>query len=352
MILRDDEFIIILDYEHSYGRNELRRLKDCGVSTIMTFCYWQELEPERGVYQWGKFDDYFSEFAYVGMKLIVQPIGVPFWSPDRWFFKNKFGHTNVGRDILAENQYNTGYFRNAHLEAAAITFARFYSYWHSEAQDYTDGFLAALCNRYNSSHSLVATSFGQNGEYWFPNPGCVILLKVPPDESSLWCYDNAAIIDCCQKTGLWPGEDHDKTIAWIGKTLDEIIRRRMIIQANEHHEQFVQFTPYWEWDLPTGMMFWRDNIQLASTFANLYWILFSVFTNDHLIETAKTLAGKHRLIVGAEGCKNIVVNTQRAIDYGFRGVICGPKFYTWKQELAPWEFAEIEKACVVVGANR
>jgi len=159
MFLDKNEHVILYEtVQIPYTIDELKRLYECGVRTMLTWAYWYQMEPKPGEYNWSRVEKVIERCDNAGLKLIINaPANAPCGYPKSWYLRDRRGN---------------------YLNRSA--WGRGFSYWNKDALAYRDYFTEMFCKKFSSENVLCASSFYHEGEYF-----------MHPDSASF--YDDAAI---------------------------------------------------------------------------------------------------------------------------------------------------------------
>jgi len=227
--LHDDEFYLLMDLPWIGDSNPLshpqmpverfrhideeglKKLRDVGIQTTMPFeCIWNEIETEKGVYDWSYLDNYVNKAARVGMKTILfTPMhGYPDWFPDDYFVQT--------RDPQGNNVVQRG----------AL------SPWNWEALGELNDFNRLMMKRYSCSRCLVVSSQLSCGE--------TVLLNEPAfyDPRAVKSYQEFA------DTDEEPDPADNSTNVWLlDSYLKMLVYQQSLLAENEFKEIFVMLHP-------------------------------------------------------------------------------------------------------------
>ncbi|NBP57868.1 hypothetical protein EBU71_15280, partial [bacterium] len=199
MFIDKKEHVILYETaEIPYRVNELKRLYDCGVRTMLIWGYWKKIEPKRGKYDWSRIEDVIDRATKAKLKLIINaPADAPSVYPDSWYLKGQDGKVLKG-----------------------IVHGGF-SYWHKAALEYRDHFTKMFCKKFSSETVLCASSFYNEGEY-----------MMSPDHQAF--YDDAAIESFASYIEKQVIDARVQRINWLKESMIDFALRSQKIYA-EHN---------------------------------------------------------------------------------------------------------------------
>jgi len=311
---------IILDYDICFTPEVIRRLVDVGIRAVYVFDYWHRHEPAPGRYDFDEIVRYAEICRSVGIKMLLQtPIGSPFWMDESFYLYNKSGQNCCFSEYFCSGSQPDWKLSNDREVCAN----RIPAYWHKEAEEHTANYIQALRCAIESLGATCIPNIGAHGEYMFPANFWFNANRTP----SPWWFDEEA-------RRLWKDRD---PVKWFREERSRIIARRLTY----YRESWTQFVPYYDsWDnWQLGNM--EISGELEKHALSLKTILFTVFYGEDFPVMAEQQARRIPTWGGAEGCANIVVNTQRAIDMGLKGTLCRligpgtdePTIPDWKYEV-------------------
>lgn len=189
----------------------LKKLRDVGIQTTMPFeCIWNEIETQKGVYDWSELDEYVNRAARVGMKTILYTPthGYPDWFPDDYFVqtKDKEGNNVVQRGVLSP--------------------------WNWEALGELNNFNRLMMERYSCARCLVASSQLSCGE--------TVLLNEPAfyDPLAIKSYQEFSDSD------ELPNPADNMTNVWLLDSYQKmLVYQQSLLAKNEFKEIFVMLHP-------------------------------------------------------------------------------------------------------------
>jgi len=291
---------MILDYNIDFTPEVIRRLADVGIRVVYVFDYWHRHEPEPGRYDFDEIARYAETCRSAGVKMLLQtPIGSPAWMDESFYLCDASGKSSSLSELC-----HSGLWSDRSFPGRGILANRIPSYWHREAEECTVNYIKALRNVVEPLGAACVPNIGGHGEYMFPTTLWLGLNRTP----SPWWFDEEA-------RRLWKDRDPAE---WFREERGRVIARRL----THYRESWTQFVPYYDswddWQLGNTEI----SVELENHAQNLKTILFTVFHGDHFPVMAEQQARRFPTWGGAEGCTNVVVNTQRALDMGLKGTLC------------------------------
>ena len=315
-----DDFIAIIDYagiygpESQYAPDDLLKLRDAGIQTVMTYLNWHTIETAPGVYDWSGVDAVVTGIREAGLKAIVWDylFQIPYFLPESWYQRDRDG---VALRKLGEldSQWDIPDFR-----AAAL------SYWNPDAWDYHLGFIERSCEHFDMPGVMCLNNAPANGEG---------LLQGTPGG---YFYDNAALASFRAHVG-------DKTAipgrAVPGTPTLDWLRATIIPAQLETQRIFVRyFGEYWtllhhafETIPATGNWLLDDlydTLRAELAPAEHWGLCCTVFREGEMrgLWGPEYDVKRHgvKMLVAAEGPDGLNRNTDKAIAMGMRGMFCGP----------------------------
>ena len=277
--IKDDEFILLMEdqYGGKFTTDNLKRLRDVGVQTIVRYPFWSDIETSMGIYRWDVIDRAIDLTYEAGMKCLF---GVydkpPEYFPDEWYLKTPEGENYTGK-------YQE----------------RLLSPWQPDGWNYHLDFIERFCHRASDDDNVMcfrATTHGAESMYphdlRFPYrlDGDYIetMLRVLLEEQGIFYNAHAS-------HELWTCFHH---------SFDHQGRA-----GTEHAEML--YRAMWN-EFPD---------------AKHYCISYTQFKRGVQGEV-ENLADMKRLgllmFAAAEYAEGLPVNTGKAIAQGFRGLVCGP----------------------------
>lgn len=287
--IQDDEYILLMEdrYGGRYGLDDLKRLRDVGIQTIVRYPFWNEIETHLGEYVWDTIDEYIELTRQADMKcLFALYEGVPDYFPPEWYLKTPDGSIYIG--VYQE---------------------RVISPWNLDGWEYNLDFLNKFCNRISTKDVMCFRATMRGAEAMLPQYGQYRL------------------------DGLY----------W------ETMRRMLIEEqsifyaSHDSHELWTCFHHAFDGSGTSGTERARDLYrEMAGEFpdAKHYCISYTQFRND-VIGEDKNLADMQELGLnmfgGSEYAEGIIANTDTAIQQGFRGFISAPlHWWSGHKSLEPW----------------
>jgi hypothetical protein len=295
--IQDNEYILLMEdqYGGKFTLDDLKRLRDIGVRSVVRYPYWGTIESSMGHYEWGAIEDAIALTREAGMKCLWAVYDKPpKYFNSEWYIKTPEGATFIGP------------FRERCL-----------SPWNSEGWAYHLNFIKMFCDKVSADDSMGirATMFG--AESMFPHrypyrqdgPYLETMLKMLLEEQEIFynAYSSHELWTCFHHAF-----DYQKTA---GTEHAEMLYQSMSDRFPDHKH---------------------------------YCISYTQFRHDVKGED-KNLADMKRLGLsmfgGSEHAGGLLDNTDRAIAEGFRGFICGPiHFMTPFRQMEEWMFNAFEES--------
>src|SRR4051812_49303688 len=109
--IEPDEFVLLFDYpdhatfvsspgSYQIPVDDMRRLREVGVKTVLQLLFWSEVEKSPGIYDWSISDAYIAKSRAAGMKtlLLTYDMAVT-WAPPEWYLRGADGtiHNGAGK---------------------------------------------------------------------------------------------------------------------------------------------------------------------------------------------------------------------------------------------------------------
>jgi len=322
----DADRIIIFDLPTLRGPmmtlDELRRLKDMGVGTLLlTGADWNKFEPKLGQYNWDYLDELVRRVYEAEMRGLL-----PIWEKVNANFPRDWYSQTPGGSIPTNQS------KPEHL----------ISPWSKAGQAHALEVMAMVKDHYTTDQVQVISSLCRFGE------------SVMPFDPRF--YDPSAL-----RSWTATGSKHIKPVStltecqdWLRAAYRQMIKNQQAILTNTQWREawFMLHVPKMsrpcdgvEWiedyfrDLPDGVTI--NHI----TFTYFQHIPPKVEPWHHKIEHFKQ-AYNYKAWVGAEFCNGLREGTAiKARELGMRGMILGPCHpFTNKNSIEPWMYQQIEKA--------
>ena len=291
--IQDDDYILLM--EDSYGgrftQDDLKRLADSGIRTMLSYPFWINIEPQMGVYSWEETDNTIEKCRKAGIKCLFAAYDKPpKYFPPEWYIHTPEGNVHVGK------------FKE-----------RVISPWNAEGWAYHLAFLEKFCNKVTADDVMCWRAVPRGAEAMFPHdparphrqdgPYVETLLKMMLEEQDIFYRHHSSheLWTC-----LHHAFDHQGTA------------------GTEHSEMLIRAI--------------RDKFP---DFIH-YCISYSQFRRG-VPGKKENLDEMHRLglsmFAGSEYADGLLRNTDKAIAQGFRGLICGPIMYLTKyRQMQDWMF--------------
>jgi len=291
--IQDDEYILLMEdqYGGKFTLDDLKRLRDIGIQTIVRYPYWGSIETSMGYYEWGETESAIEMTRQAGMKCLWATYDKPpKYFPDEWYMKMLDGKTYVGK------------FRE-----------RVLSPWLAEGWAYHLAFIVRFCEKVSAPDVMCFRATTHGAEAMFPH-----------DSKYPYRLDGSYI-----------------------ETMFKILIEEQAIfySAHDSHELWTCFHHAFDYQGTAGTEYAEMLYQATrDKFPDYkhYAISYTQFRNDVKGED-KNLADMQRLGLsmfgGSEHARGLLVNTDRAIAEGFRGFLCGPiHFMTKYRQMEDWMF--------------
>ena len=289
--IRDDEFIILMEDQNGgkYAIDDLKRLRDVGIQTIVRYPFWKDIEQDWHSYDWSSIDRAISDGRSAGLKTMLAIYDhAPLFFPEDWYF-----HFADGR-ILTDPDTN-------------IDYERLMSPWNADGWRYHLGFIDRCCERYNAADVLCFRSALKGGSVMLP-----------------------------EMAGVRIEGDVLETVMRV------MLEEQMIFESHPSREIWTTLHPTFD-KLP-----WSGNAYRYEIYEMLQQILPNA-RHQALTHAYFTDNGEHGIIsemmrrcdfplwVGSEYCEGLNTNTDTAIERGFRGFFTAPLHYlSGNKALEPW----------------
>ncbi len=328
-----DEHVIVMQYSGFPGHvqlqpDDLPRLRDCGVRTVMSYLNWSWIETAMGVYDWSSIDGLVEPILKAGMKAIVKvyPFLVPTFLPEAWYQRNSKGEVlrnlggpNVQGDIPIK-------------DTGAL------SYWHPGAWDYHLGFIERACQHFDMPGVMCINIAPANGE------GLLL--------GDSYYFDDWALGSFRACTGQqFPSNPTPGTLTleWLCATIIPRQIETQAIFARHFGEYWTMLHHAFETIPSTGNWLIDDlytALRQALTPAEHWGLCYTVFRPGETrgLWGPEQDVKRHcvKMLVAAEGCDGLNRNTERAIAMGMRGMFCAPvALYLGHNQMEPWMFQAI-----------
>jgi hypothetical protein len=329
-VITPDEHVIL--YENVgklYTVEELKRLADCGLKTMMVWQFWPHIEPRIGEYDWSKVEDAINRSGKAGLKLVMCiPASAPTCYPPSWYLRCADGE--ILNSATAEKLNKSGF-----------------SYWHKEAMAYRDHFTEMVCRKYASERVLCASSFMFEGEYFLPSPA----------ECKPAVCDDAAVASLKEYLANFgiPYESRVdrivwiKTIQWLHQTFKDFALRTQKIYANFNpgKELWQQlhwaFSPHPACGTEILLPLYLETQQATGCEVNQLFCTGYDFPLDN--PRSFMQRGMKNIWLGACWAEGLRKNTPSAIQNGLRGLFCAALHpYLPFKRMEEWQFENFKWA--------
>lgn len=337
MFLNKNEHIILFETsEIPYTFEELKRLYDCGVRTMLIWAYWHQMEPKIGRYDWSRVENVIERCHEAGLKLIINgPASIPFGYPDSWYLECQ------NKIILNNDKFYGGF-----------------SYWNKDALDYKDYFIEMFCKKFSSENVLCASSFYYEGEYLM-NPDTLAIF----DKNAKKSWKEYLNKNNLKQTKV-------NFLNWLKNSMINFALTSQKIYAEHNVKKELWQQLHWAFDvLPFCGSTFLDELYKLTEDANkcevnqLFCMGYGSISSNHCAEayspnwkkvydygsSFETLVEKPLEFKNKKGMKNIWMgagwaeglkeNTMHAIENRFRGLFCAPLHpFRPPQRMEQWQF--------------
>lgn len=287
-ITPDDHILIMADQDGGgFSQDDLNRLADAGIRTIIRYVLWRQVEQEPGVFRWSELCRGIEMDRKAGLKTMLGVYDLaPAFFPEGWYMQDEAG-----------NRY------------AGSFYANMLAPWVDAAWNAHKDFIARCCMYFAANDVMPFRCTCHGGEVMFPDYAPV---KFPAG------YDMEA---ACRQI---------------------MIEEQSIFARCGHGELWTQLHPAFAGLPYTGNQhmgqIYRD---LASCFPHhyRYGITYTMFANVMGRELVPEQMRRHGIAMfcGSEYCEGLIANTDEAIRLGFRGFVTAPLHaLTGHRSLEPW----------------
>jgi len=320
--IEDDEFILIMNQHDvdcairgpAITVDNMKRMREMGVKTMIEYLYWSLVETARGQYDWKLFDQIVEDAISADMKVaLCTPTDFPVWCPDDWYTR-------------FDDQSKPGSF----------------SIWSREAMEYELAFIAMVRDRYPKDRVCAYDGQLQVGETIYHN-------------RPAWFDVHARD---AWKMRFGESSEPPNTVT---SELDAWLKDSYIGLQLRLQEQFVQ-TPHRElftaihptiagWFEYQGNKFYQDifiSWHNAFPTSPINWMLYTYWPHGNDLHEKVRLQMSYQGVkpwVGAEYCEGLSTHTQPLLSEGLRGFILGPIHpFTGKPAMEDWMFDRIRES--------
>lgn len=296
MFLCPDEYLLVMnlpEHQKAPGQciplpdDELRRLRDVGVQTVINYSHWNVTDSQEG---WGYVDALVKQARRLGLKCILAtPNWYPLNLPDAWFARLRQGRRI--REVL--------------------------SIWNRDAMSALTRHLEEVIRRYGGPGVLVTYAGYLGGECVLHNAPCF--------------YDEAALASC----GGEPDIETEETQEWLKQSVVEHFMEVDGVLVTQHNSVWNALQWLIAQQSKANGNFAQEDILRAEfeTWPEAERVLLQYTYYAHR-EPYPTLVKQWKqefglsVIVEAQYCVGLETTTPLAIEWGFRGQIVCP--------LHPW----------------
>lgn len=327
--IQPDERIVILDYNsrpaNRLNAEELVRLRDVGIKTVMCYLEWHQVETAPGVYDWSIPDADVERITTAGLKCILKVyLCTPTFFDEDWYLHNAAGEAQHSIEISDDVGDVHGW--------------SVLSPWNMWAWNYHLEFIEKACERYARPDVLCINISPANGEGLLPG---IDLL-----------FDDYAVASYRHFTGMddLPGEavPGSATLDWLRETLIPGQVETQRIFQKYGGEYWTQLHHAFETIPSTGNWLIDDLYSaLHKELGDEHWgICYTVFRAGE----TRGLWGpeqdikRHgvKMLFASEGPAGLLANTMKAIRMGARGMLTGPLApYMRESRLQDWMYSAI-----------
>jgi hypothetical protein len=293
--IRDDEHILLMEDSMGgvYGLDDLKRLRDAGIQTIIRYPYWKDIETSLGHYEWGKVDDQIDMTRQAGMKCMFALYEfAPHFFLDDWYLKYP------DRTIYQGSFYD-------HV----------ISPWSEKGWDYHLAFLGRFCERVCADDVLTFRATIHGGEVMMPEfapyrqDGDLLKTfeRMIVEEQRIFSHYNDDLWTCFHHAF-----DH---LPYSGTVYANYLRNILLDEFPTHNHYCISYTQF------------RDD----------------VIGEDKNLEDMKTYHLK--MFGGSEYAEGLITNTDKAISQGFRGFVTAPlHYYSGHKKLEDWMIEAVQNS--------
>jgi len=311
--LADDDYIIAMDFIYEsrpLSYDNLCAIRDAGIKTLSYFTFWDQIEPDRGVYDWSILDSAIERANKAGLKVLISDYSkAPGWFKQDWYVRTMHGD----KQCLVTNWNGL-------------------SFWNNEAMDYLDNYIRLLGSRYVSDTVKLYCTNSVAGESY---------IQFEPDNCF---YDRAAIEDyrnyVNNATALptpyphrSPNNDDPMTDEWLRKSIINalFLRQKLLIEINGINEIWHSAHHLCNWQYAgCGSKFIRDVLDAyvvefpcvnINCLQYTYW--YHVAYNYKPMLEQDIQKYNMRVWAGAEYCTGLQTYTPELLNSNIYGFILG-----------------------------
>jgi hypothetical protein len=274
--IKNDEYILLVEDQDGghYGFDDLRRLRDAGIRTIIRTPFWKDLEPSLGHYQWDALDEQIDMTLEADLKCMFAVYDkAPSYFPDDWYLKFPNG-----------SRYQGSFYENV------------ISPWSVDGWAYHLDFISRFCERYSGEGILDFRATIHGGE--------VMLPEFEPYRQDGIFWDTIKRMLLSEQQIFYNAHESHELWTCLHHAFDHL--------SYSGTEQ-------------AGALYYAlwNRFPLAAH----YCISYTQFRND-VVGEAENLADmkEHNLstFAGSEYAEGLIANTDEAIAQGFRGFATAP----------------------------
>lgn len=308
--LRRDEAIVIMDVcpvggmttRAHIAEEDLCRLRDCGVQTVLEYVAWNAIEKEMGVREWGHLDEYIERARRAGMKVILStPHFVPGCLPDEFYPWGRNGKPMNGNSTI-------------HSQAVLSIF-------NDEALDYEMGFIREIRERYEAEDVFLFCAQQVEGETVYQNN---------------WAYGDPSAQARWKREDGRPVCDYPMIDEWLARRYEEVLVRLQgaFLAGSQHGEIWTALHPLLSEEIRPECR--GNGCRWIERYFGAYrrewpgvemtWLQYTFWPHE---EGYRKTVGEVRrrfgmnLVTGAEWIEGLRANTGRAIEEGLSALLVG-----------------------------
>ena len=285
--IRDDEYILLMEDAPGgvYELDDLKRLRDAGIQTVIRYPFWKDIEVSLGNYQWRRVDDQIEMTRQAGMKCMFALYEFsPHFFPIDWYLKFPDG-----------SLYQGGFYSHV------------ISPWSERGWAYHLGFIEKFCDRVCADDVLTFRATVHGSEVMMPE-----YAPYRQDGDLLKTFERMIVeeqrIFSRYNEELWTCFHHAfDSLSYSGTAYAAYLRNLLLDEFPTRNHYCISYTQF------------RDD----------------VVGEDKNLEDMNLY--RLKMFAGSEYAEGLIANTDKAVLQGFRGMISAPlHFYTGKKSLEPW----------------
>lgn len=277
------------DPDYSLKTDEMKRLRDVGIRTVLQQMWWGDIERNGRCY-WEPVDVGIERAREAGLNVLLQCYQrAPADLPEDWYARKANGQTVP------------------HL-----------SIWNDDANEYEEAFVRKMARRYAGDDVLIMNSLISDGETMF---------ILEPH----W-YDPAGMASYRATCGEGPVMPNRAiSTGWLK---DSMIRKMiqyqgLLREVNKHDEIWMSLHPLIEQEC-AGNRYWIDilrELRLTYPETAIFWLLYTFFELPPDWRQEKLIVSRQlnvNLVTGAQHCQGLSRNAPKAKAENHR-LLCGPR---------------------------